>query len=86
MPHCLGELGAGPGKAGKSVGGGADIPGMRKDPSEAGSGGPGDQGRGHAAEECGVAAGGRKEAVWGSGNFAGVRIMPARKLGGQLCA
>lgn len=67
-------------------GGGADIPGMRKDPSEAGSGGPGDQGWGHAAEECGVAAGGRKEAVWGSGNFAGVRIMPARKLGGQLCA
>ena len=66
--------------------GGADIPGMRKDPSEAGSGGPGDQGWGHAAEECGVAAGGRKEAVWGSGNFAGVRIMPARKLGGQLCA
>lgn len=63
--------------------GGADIPGLRKDPSEAGSG---DQERGHAAEECGVAAGCRKEAVWGSGNFAGVRIMPARKLDGQLCA
>ena len=58
---------------------------MRKDPSEAGSGGPGDQGRGHAAEECRVAAGCRKEAIWGSGNFAGARIMPARKLGGQLC-